>query len=449
MAITRRQFVTRMGALAAAAGMSQASVAKLTEAFAYSTAGTNLGGTLGKPRVVWIHGAECTGCSTSLLGIYEDLTGNPIVGDSTTTLADVAVSAKILPTQLTGMELTYHKLGYNVEPSADAFNIVDLVVDVVDLQYHETVMGMAADLAAQWLEDFKSDPGGPFVLVVEGALQDHFGGGAWDDSTATSKAVPWCSIGIAADGSFEHDMAETVVTLAKNLDCIAVVAIGQCACYGGYPGCKPPLSNALDENGNFVVGFDPRQSQTGAMGTFDYLNYKHEYTAAGKVVNVPGCPTNPWWFVLTVAMFLVDLVNPTRPLGVLTAGLPTPAFNPDAIDSGRRLKAVYGNPIHGPYCYRYRDYVAGNFALKPGDPGCLQKIGCKGPAANSLCGLHGWNGQQPQNDAGLYKTGMDVSTVNPAPNGDKTGGHCTRAGHPCMACTEKGYPDSFVPFIAR
>jgi hypothetical protein len=29
------------------------------------------------------------------------------------------------------------------------------------------------------------------------------------------------------------------------------------------------------------------------------------------------------------------------------------------------------------------------------------------------------------------------------------GGHCPRAGHPCMACTEKGYPDSFVPFVVR
>ena len=63
--------------------------------------------------------------------------------------------------------------------------------------------------------------------------------------------------------------------------------------------------------------------------------------------------------------------------------------------------------------------------------------------------MHGWNGQQPQNAGALYGAGEDVSTVNPAPNGTKTGGHCTRAGHPCMACTEKGYPDAFVPFIAR
>ena len=33
-----------------------------------------------------------------------------------------------------------------------------------------------------------------------------------------------------------------------------------------------------------------------------------------------------------------------------------------------------------------RDYVNGSFAAKPGDPGCLQKIGCKGPYTKSLCG---------------------------------------------------------------
>ncbi len=445
MAITRRQFVTRLGALAAAAGMSQASVSKIAEAFAYSESGTDLGGALGKPRVVWIHGAECTGCSTSLLGLFEDKTGEAIVGSGVTTAA-AAVSAKVLPTQLGGMDFTYHALGYNVEPNGDAINIADVVVDVIDLQYHETVMGMGADLAAQWLDDFKTNNSLPFVLVVEGALQDKTKGGAWDD--LSDPAVPWCSIGMAADGSFEHDMAETVVELSENSGCLAILPIGQCATFGGYPGCKPPISAAT------AGGFDPLMSQTGAMGTFDYLVAHGHAAAADKVINIPGCPTNPWWFVLTVVMFLVDAVNgplastpADGPLGVLLAsGLP----NPDAIDSGRRLKAVYGTPIHGPYCSRYQDYVNGDFAANPGDPGCLQKIGCKGPSTNSLCGVHGWNGQQPQNDSNLYKTGMDVSGVNLAPNGTtKTGGHCTRAGHPCMACTEKGYPDAFVPFIAR
>jgi Ni,Fe-hydrogenase I small subunit len=231
-----------------------------------------------------------------------------------------------------------------------------------------------------------------------------------------------------------------VETLATQSGCAAIIPIGQCATFGGYPGCKPPISDD-------VAGFDASQSQTGAMGVYDYLIAHGQAGAADKVINVPGCPTNPWWFALTVVMFLVDLVNPTRPLGVLTAGgLPNPA----AIDTTRRLKAVYGTPIHGPYCFRYRDYVKGIFADKPGDPGCLQKIGCKGPATNSLCGLHGWNTQHPTVGSDVFASTLkDVTTVNPAPNGAKTGGHCTRAGHPCMACTEKGYPDAFVPFIAR
>ena len=70
MAITRRQFVTRLGALAAVVGFSQADVSQLSEAFASNS--TNWGGTANKPRVVWVHGAECTGCSVSLLSILEN-----------------------------------------------------------------------------------------------------------------------------------------------------------------------------------------------------------------------------------------------------------------------------------------------------------------------------------------------------------------------------------------
>lgn len=450
MAITRRQFVTRLGALAAASGMAQADVSKLVEAFAYAEGGVDLGGTLGKPRVIWIHGAECTGCSTSVLGIFENTGGEAIVGSGVTTGAAAGL-AGILPTQLGGSDFTLHALGYNVEGYSTAMNIADVVVDVIDLQYHETVMGMASDLAAQWLEDFRNysptlggpNPGdAPFVLVVEGALQDHLGGGAWNDTSDTS--VPWCSIGMSADGTIEHDMAETVVDLATKATCLAIIPIGQCATFGGYPACKPPISAD-------VAGFDTSMSQTGAKGTYDYLVGKGHTAAANKVINVPGCPTNPWWFTLTVVMFLVDLVNgplkPTPvdgPLGVLKAD---GSINATAVDGDRRLKAVYGTPIHGPYCPRYRDYVKGIFAAKPGEAGCLQKIGCKGPATNSLCGVHGWNNQQPQNPA-TWDYG--VPGVNLAPNGTtRTGGHCTTAGHPCMACTEKGYPDSFVPFIAR
>jgi hydrogenase small subunit len=454
MAITRRQFVTRVGALAATVGMSQSAIAQISEAFAGNSHA--LGGTFNKPRVIWIHGAECTGCSTSLLGILEDPAGN-IYGTPYSTGAALGLAgvtaydgSSAFPS-LAGATRTalYGGISSSIGEASEHVNIADVVIDVIDLQYHETVMGMGGDLAAQWLQDFVNyTPGGgsnpgdaPFVLVVEGALQDKAGTGAWND---THTDVSWCSIGMSDDSSIEHDMSTVVRKLAIKSTCAAIIPIGQCASYGGYPGCKPQISaTTANQAGD---GFDPTKSQTGAKGVYQYLT---EFSgadaaaitsshAADKVVNVPGCPTNPWWFVLTVAMFMVDLVNPSHPLGVLGAGgLPAAS----AIDYGRRLKAVYPIPVHSAYCPRYGSYNKGVFASRPGDPGCLQKLGCKGIATNSLCGVHGWNNAQPQN-AGSQSQGS--GSINAG-----RGGHCTTAGHPCMACTEKGYPDSFVPFVKR
>jgi Ni,Fe-hydrogenase I small subunit len=443
MAITRRQFVTRLGALAAVVGFSQAEVSKLAEAFDSNT--TNFGGVGGKPRVIWIHGAECTGCSTSLLGILESTDGNPFPTDATlngvTTgaavgLAGVTATARLghIPADLTNPNpfslWTTGTAPVSAVEGTNLVNIADIVIDVIDLQYHETVMGMGGDLAAKWLNDFKANNTGTFVLVVEGALQDKTLGGAWNDVSDT--AVPWCSIGVEDNGANEIDMAPTVVALAANAGCAAILPIGQCACYGGYPGCKPPISS-LTAN-----GFDPKQSQTGAKGVYDYLMSHGGSANVGKIINVPGCPTNPWWFILTVVMVMADLHG--AGLVAATGGL----------DAGLRLKAVYPVPIHGVHCPRYKYYSAAVpvFAVKPGDKGCLKALGCKGIAANSQCGVHGWNNQQPENgDTSLTRVIGGAANVNGLPKDSYFAGHCTKAGHPCMACTEKGYPDAFVPFV--
>ncbi len=200
MAITRRQFVTRLGALAAAVGMSQSRVSKIAETFAYSADGTDLGGTLGKPRVVWIHGAECTGCSTSLLGIFEDANGIAVEGTDVTTGAAAGL-ARILPTQLGGNNFTYHALGYNVEGlRRHKHRRCRCRRDrsPVPRDRHGHGWRPRRSVAAG-LHDLSLEHGQPFVLVVEGALQDHLGGGAWGDDSDTD--VPWCSIGMSADGN--------------------------------------------------------------------------------------------------------------------------------------------------------------------------------------------------------------------------------------------------------
>jgi len=436
-------------------GMSQLDLAKVGEAYAHGSVWAGQPWTT-KPKVVWVHGAECTGCSVSLLSLFENATGKAIEGTTVTTLAalDLAVGGDGSGTHVVGSNpygdgthpnghRTINKTGgstgadFNSVANANTgliVDVADVLIDFIDLQYHETIMGMGSDLAYQWLKDNmdNGDAGAPFVLVVEGAIQPKELGGYWD-SADTATGAAWCSIGV--DGTpnavAPHELSfdDVVLQLATKAKCVAVIPIGQCACFGGYPGCVSP-----------VLG----ESQTGAMGTEAFLEYKGS-AAVNKVIAVPGCPTNPWWFILTVVAWLVDFTNGPGatvpvdgPLGILTAAN---TIKPTAVDGQRRLKAVYGQPLHGPFCTRYQDFVNGTFAAKSGDPGCLQLIGCKGPQTMTLCGAHGWNGQQPTNDR-TWDYG--VSAVH----GNK-GGNCVAGGAPCMGCTEAGYPDAFLPFIVR
>lgn len=458
MAITRRQFVTRLGTLAAAMGMSQVDLARVAEVLGHGTTGAN--GWMAKPKVVWVHGAECTGCSTSLLSLFEDVRGKAIEGMSYSTLAalDLAVGgdgdgSTVLPPALGGDADSTHPNGHRTLYSAGAdfdsaansdspyiANIADVLIDFIDLQYHETVMSMGGDLAYQWLLDLMEDTGGasaPFVLVVEGAVQPSDAAGYWNKPTGT----PWCGIGMSeADDAGhpghpvgEHAFDEVVASLAAHPKCAAIMPIGQCACFGGYPACESPTLK-VDALG---VANDNSSNMTGALGVYDFLMAEGNAAAAAKVINIPGCPTNPWWFVLTVVAWLVDYAHPEALKIHDGAG----NILPGARDNTNRLKAVYGTPLHGPYCTRYQAYLSGNFAAAPGDPGCLQLLGCKGPQTMTLCGPHGWNSQHPHNDPTFD---YSIGSVN----GNK-GGNCIGAGHPCMACTEKGYPDAFLPFVVR
>jgi hydrogenase small subunit len=324
-------------------------------------------------------------------------------------------------------------------------------------------MGMGGDSAYAYLanEMARSDSD-PFVLVVEGAVQDFSGGGYWKKN-GTIDSAPWCSIAKDGTQGIDNDLSfdAVVESLATKGACKAVVAIGQCAAFGGYPACVGP---DLPANGT-------SKNQSGAKGVFDFL-VDRGYVAGGthsanpasnKVVNVPGCPANPWWFTLTVVAWLVDAVTATPTsngaLGILDYNLNIVG----GVDSQRRLTAVYGNLLHGKYCPRYPDYAARRFVSKPGEfvagsvgGGCLKNIGCKGLSTMSLCGRHGWNNAQPQNAAALNVDPGSATKPSAVPPlypstdaGTKIGGFCMTAGAPCMGCTEKGYPDAFTPFVVR
>jgi hydrogenase small subunit len=406
------------------------------------------------------------------LGLFEDATGVAVpgspLGDVTTAQALAVVGgAGVLSTPdaaaaLSAVSAT-HPNGHrtlnsnhlNVDGSAYAVSIADVLIDFIDLQYHETVMGMGGDGAYAYLSNEMTRTDGnqvPFVLVVEGAVQDFSGGGYWG-KTGSEGNAPWCAI--AKDGTpgenVELSFDDVVEKIATNAKCLAIVAIGQCAAFGGYPACQGP---DLPSNGNNAKG------QTGAKGVYDFLiargavggAHATATAAAGKVINVPGCPANPWWFTLTVVAWLVDVVTgpgaavpTTGALGILGSDFSIVG----GVDSQRRLTAVYGNLLHGKYCPRYPKYAARIFASKPGDDGCLKNIGCKGLSTMSLCGRHGWNAQQPQNTAAGLNDAVEALAYTSTDGTTKIGGFCMTAGAPCMGCTEKGYPDAFTPFVVR
>ena len=151
----------------------------------------------------------------------------------------------------------------------------------------------------------------------------------------------------------------------------AIIAIGSCAAWGGIPSSDP--------------------NPTGATAVNKILKDK-------AVVNIPGCPPNPYNFLATVLHFL-------------TFGrLPE-------LDAKNRPKFAYNRLIH-ENCERRAHFDAGRFAIKFGDDGhrkgwCLYKIGCKGPEtfANCPAVLFGDVG------AGSWPVGT---------------------GHPCFGCTEEG-----------
>jgi hydrogenase small subunit len=162
---------------------------------------------------------------------------------------------------------------------------------------------------------------------------------------------------------------------------MATLAVGTCAAYGGLSAADPNPSGSM--------------SVTDVYKTLDIST---------PVINIPGCPCHPDWFIGTVSK-------------ILLYGMP----EPKELDEYGRLKLFYGRSIHNR-CVN-RDYLDdGIFATRFGDEGCLLELGCKGPFTNADCPIRLWNGN-----------------VN----------WCINAGSPCIGCTEKGFPDAHSPIYQK
>lgn len=204
-------------------------------------------------------------------------------------------------------------------------SVAEIVLDVLSVDYHETIMA-ASGYQAEEAKEATIDAGG-YLLVVEGSIP-------------LAEDGIYCTIG----GRTAVDLLEEAASNA-----IAVVAVGNCATFGGIPAAKP--------------------NPTGAVKVSELVKNV-------PVLNLSGCPMNVVNLTATVVHFLT--------FGELPAmdGLGRPLF-------------AYGARIHDN-CERRGHFDAGEFVVEWGDIGhqkgwCLYQMGCKGPVSFHNCPAVRWN----------------------------------------------------------
>ncbi len=203
--------------------------------------------------------------------------------------------------------------------------VAELVLDTLSLNYHETIMTPSGERAEKSLADTVAEGG--YLTVVEGSIP-------------TADDGIYCCIG----GRTALDILKEVAGHSA-----AVITVGACAFYGGWPAAKP--------------------NPTGAKGVKDVVS-------GVPIINLPGCPFNVDNLTATIVHYLTF------------GSLP-------AVDNWGRPLFAYGRRIHDN-CERRGHFDAGEFVQAWGDEGhrkgwCLYKMGCKGPVAFHNCPTLRWN----------------------------------------------------------
>lgn len=266
--ISRRSFMKFCSAMAAALALPELYVPQIAAALEK----------VKRPALVWLEFQDCAGCTESFLRA-----SHPPVGD--------------------------------------------IVLDILSVNYHETIMAPSGKAAERSLMDTVRGEKGKYLVVVEGSIPTKDGG-------------IYCTIG----GRTALDIAREVCGNAA-----ATITVGACAFYGGWPSARP----------------DP----TGAVGV--------EQAVPGiKIINLPGCPPNAANITATVVHYLTfGELPPTdvqgRPLFAYGELIHDRCERRAHYDAGRFVEA-WGDEAHRKGW-------------------CLYKMGCKGPATYHNCPAIRWN----------------------------------------------------------
>ncbi len=396
MKITRRDFI-RAGSLAAAlSALNWSAVVKAAEQSIRE----------GLVNIVWFEAQDCAGNTTAIIqatdpSLLDVLLGTtPLVGPGT-------------------VRLIFHE---TVMPQWGTYHIKspEEVAEHTKLEQYLANQPPPGD-AMKILEEIAEGKHGPYVLVLEGSFPQEYG---IPGSNIETKGGYYCIVG-------HRTCTEWAKLLFKNA--VAVVAVGNCAAYGGLVANK-----VLQPPPNFKYP-TWSASPTGAIGMFDdplrgikgmihqqyfqpevepFRKYIDEggvpdFKTVKPAVAVPGCPANGNGILRTLALLTLVVAGYLKP-----DVLERKAF----LDEYARPRFIFERTVH-EQCPRAGSYAAGDLRQYPGagDYRCLFGVGCKGPISNCPWNKVGW-----------------VSGV----------GGPTRTGGVCIGCTMPGFTDVYEPFYA-
>ena len=206
---------------------------------------------------------------------------------------------------------------------------MDLLLDFISVEYHETLMAPSGFMAEKSLNDALAKYPNQFVCVVEGAIPQ------------------------AQDGVYCTIRGRTALSIAQQVlpNALATIALGSCAVDGGLAAALP--------------------NPTGAAGVVDIL------PGLTNLINLPGCPANVVNLVATIVYLITFNTLPDMD----SSRRPYFAYGDEIHDDCEREDY-----------YEEEQFVLawGDEGHKNG--WCLYKMGCKGPATRANCREVKWNG---------------------------------------------------------
>jgi hydrogenase small subunit len=438
--ITRRQFLKWLSASAAALGLSQTDLLKVKEAMAVWPGPVTPNFPIAPlGRVIWIAGAACSGCPTSLLNYIADTADpdpvlNAIANNALGLWSDIE---SLYPVSNPGANFGPDLLPLTPDDVGDGhIDIAEVVLEIITIDYAQIVMATSGDVPNNYLLSLLADPLYKYVLLVEGTIQTKAQGKFCRIMDLPGQLPPGI-YDTAPNGPYVHryndpdlgwrtdvTMAGGTLWLADNPNCLAVVTLGTCAAYGGVPAAK--------------------KSVTGGMGAYEWLNCVN---GLGKLIlNIPGCPPNSDWVIASVGAALLEL-NGVIP-GILFNNLDTtPCQTVTGTNNVPRntYTGIYHSDPNYVFC---QDDPRVQTQTLPG----TTLLACQRSAAQPIgrclmaCGCNGYI-LAPSGSAHL-KPDCPTRMWNPieTPGGLVKNNWCVLNNSPCNGCASPGFPDYCSPF---